>query len=79
MSHEIKELVAGYQAGSTAKELGERWGIHRTTVSAILKTEGDGFATGHSIAERSSPRFGSIAPACPWPRSVSSWHEIRAV
>ena len=26
ISHEIEELVADYQAGSTAKELGGRWG-----------------------------------------------------
>ena len=36
-THEIEELVAGYQAGSTAKELGDRWRVHRSTVAALLK------------------------------------------
>jgi hypothetical protein len=39
-THEIEELVAGYQAGSTAKELGDRWRVHRTTVAALLKARG---------------------------------------
>lgn len=39
-THEIEELVADYQTGSTAKELGDRWGVHRTTVAALLKARG---------------------------------------
>lgn len=33
-------IVACYLAGITAKELGERFGIHRTTVSGILEAQG---------------------------------------
>jgi hypothetical protein len=39
-ANEIEEIVAAYEAGSTAKELGVRWGIHRSTVSALLKGRG---------------------------------------
>lgn len=38
--HEIERLLARYQAGSTAKELGDLWGVHRATVSALLKERG---------------------------------------
>ncbi len=37
---EIRELVAGYQAGSTVYELARQFRIHRTTVSDLLKQEG---------------------------------------
>ncbi|MEC3979660.1 helix-turn-helix domain-containing protein [Amycolatopsis sp. H20-H5] len=32
----MKELIAGYQAGATVYELGDRFGIDRRTVSEIL-------------------------------------------
>jgi hypothetical protein len=38
--HEIEQIVAGYLAGATARELGEKFAVYRTTVSAILKTKG---------------------------------------
>jgi hypothetical protein len=37
---EIDEIIAGYLAGSTARELGDRWGVHRSTVAAFLKGRG---------------------------------------
>ncbi|MEO1060572.1 MAG: helix-turn-helix domain containing protein [Actinomycetota bacterium] len=37
---QVKELVAGYRDGQTIYQLGERFGIDRRTVSAILKREG---------------------------------------
>jgi len=37
---EQEELVARYQAGDLMTELAERYGIHRRTVSAILKRHG---------------------------------------
>jgi DNA-directed RNA polymerase specialized sigma24 family protein len=38
--HEIKELVAAYEAGSTLRQLAERFKIERRTVSKILKRQG---------------------------------------
>ncbi|MCY9784558.1 hypothetical protein KIK06_11710 [Nocardiopsis sp. EMB25] len=38
--HEINELIAAYQAGTNVYKLGERFGITRQTVSAILKRHG---------------------------------------
>lgn len=35
-SQQVQELIAGYQAGATVYELGERFGIDRRTVSEIL-------------------------------------------
>jgi len=41
LSHEqIQEILAGYLAGSTAKELGERFEIDHATVSKILNANG---------------------------------------
>lgn len=37
---EQEELVARYQAGDLMSELAQRYGIHRRTVSAILKRHG---------------------------------------
>jgi hypothetical protein len=37
---EISELVHGYQEGLTVYELADQFGIHRETVSVVLKTEG---------------------------------------
>lgn len=37
---EQEELVARYQAGDLMSELAQRYGIHRRTVSAILKRRG---------------------------------------
>jgi DNA-directed RNA polymerase specialized sigma24 family protein len=34
--HEVQELVAGYRAGASMKELAKRHGIHRTTVAHWL-------------------------------------------
>ncbi|MGD0380630.1 MAG: helix-turn-helix domain-containing protein [Acidimicrobiales bacterium] len=34
---QIEEIVAGYLDGTTARELGEKFDVHRTTVSEILK------------------------------------------
>ncbi|MEV0650954.1 hypothetical protein AB0I28_37455 [Phytomonospora sp. NPDC050363] len=34
------EVVAGYLAGSTARELGAKFGVHRNTVGRILKKHG---------------------------------------
>ena len=33
---QVRELIAGYQAGATVYELGDRFGINRRTVSKIL-------------------------------------------
>ncbi|MDQ4033496.1 MAG: hypothetical protein M3332_15120 [Actinomycetota bacterium] len=33
---QVQELIAGYQTGATVYQLGERFGIDRRTVSAIL-------------------------------------------
>jgi DNA invertase Pin-like site-specific DNA recombinase len=33
---QVQELIAGYQAGATVYELGDRFGINRRTVSKIL-------------------------------------------
>lgn len=33
---QVQELIAGYQAGATVYELGDRFGIERRTVSSIL-------------------------------------------
>lgn len=38
--HEVKELVAAYEAGSTLRQLAERFKIERRTVSNILKRQG---------------------------------------
>ncbi|MEY9211094.1 MarR family transcriptional regulator [Thermobifida halotolerans] len=38
--HEVNELIAAYQAGTNVYTLGERFGITRQTVSAILKRHG---------------------------------------
>jgi DNA-binding MarR family transcriptional regulator len=37
---EVNELIAAYQAGTNVYELGERFGVTRQTVSAILKRHG---------------------------------------
>jgi lambda repressor-like predicted transcriptional regulator len=37
---QINELIGAYETGATTKELGELYGIHRTTISAILKRNG---------------------------------------
>jgi IS30 family transposase len=37
---EIARLVEGYQDGKTVYELGREFGVHRTTVSVILKRNG---------------------------------------
>jgi hypothetical protein len=37
---QIQELIAGYLAGSTVYELGDRFGIERRTVSNILHRHG---------------------------------------
>jgi hypothetical protein len=34
---QVQELIAGYRAGATVYELGDRFGIERRTVSNILK------------------------------------------
>lgn len=38
--HEIKELVTAYEAGSTLRQLAERFKIERRTVSNIVKRQG---------------------------------------
>lgn len=38
---QTQQLIADYQAGGTVYELGDRFGIDRRTVSAILKTAND--------------------------------------
>lgn len=38
--HKIKELVAAYEAGSTLRQLAERFRIERRTVSNVLKRHG---------------------------------------
>ncbi|GLZ06788.1 helix-turn-helix domain containing protein [Actinomadura sp. NBRC 104412] len=37
---EAQQVVAAYRAGATVYELGRRFGIHRNTVSKILKRQG---------------------------------------
>jgi len=37
---QIEQIVAGYLAGTTARELGERFEVDRSTVSGILKANG---------------------------------------
>lgn len=37
---QTKQLVEGYQAGETVYELGDRFGVSRQTVSAVLKRQG---------------------------------------
>ncbi|POM23807.1 Sigma-70, region 4 [Actinomadura rubteroloni] len=37
---EAREVVAAYKAGATVYQLGQRFGIHRVTVSNILKRHG---------------------------------------
>jgi hypothetical protein len=37
---QVQELIAGYQAGATVYELGDRFGIERRTVSTILHRHG---------------------------------------
>jgi hypothetical protein len=37
---QVQELIAGYQAGATVYELGDRFGIERRTVSNILHRRG---------------------------------------
>ncbi len=37
---QVEELIAGYQAGATVYDLGDRFGIDRRTVSLILKRNG---------------------------------------
>ncbi|WP_160050494.1 helix-turn-helix domain-containing protein [Nocardiopsis sp. FR4] len=37
---EVDELIVAYQAGTNVYKLGERFGINRQTVSAILKRHG---------------------------------------
>jgi hypothetical protein len=39
-AEQIQDLIAGYQAGATVYELGDRFGIDRRTVSAILRRHG---------------------------------------
>ena len=38
--NEIERLVEGYQGGKTVYELGREFGVHRVTVSAVLKRSG---------------------------------------
>ena len=38
--HEVKELVAAYEAGSTLRQLAERFKIERRTVSNIRRPTG---------------------------------------
>lgn len=37
---QVEKVVAGYQAGATLRELGERFSVHRTTVSELLEQRG---------------------------------------
>ncbi|MBA0125526.1 helix-turn-helix domain-containing protein [Haloechinothrix sp. YIM 98757] len=37
---QVRQLVAGYEAGATVYELGDRFGISRQTVGKILKQHG---------------------------------------
>ncbi|MCA1705986.1 MAG: hypothetical protein LC808_23080 [Actinobacteria bacterium] len=39
-SQQVRELISGYQAGSTVYQLGEQFGIDRRTVSRILHRHG---------------------------------------
>lgn len=36
-SHQATSLAAAYRDGQTMKELAQRYGVHRTTVSALLR------------------------------------------
>jgi predicted DNA-binding protein (UPF0251 family) len=38
--HEVTALAAVYRDGKTIKELAQRYGIHRTTVTALLSRQG---------------------------------------
>ena len=38
--HQVKDVTKGYRTGATAKELAEQFGLHRTTVTAILQRQG---------------------------------------
>jgi hypothetical protein len=38
--NEVHALIQGYMAGATTYELGDRFGINRRTVSAILHRQG---------------------------------------
>ena len=40
-SSQINKLINEYEAGATTKKLGARYGIHRTTVSAIQAKQRD--------------------------------------
>ena len=35
--HQVTALAAAYRDGQTVKELAQRYGVHRTTVSALLR------------------------------------------
>jgi Mn-dependent DtxR family transcriptional regulator len=37
---QVQQLIAGYEAGATVYELGDRFGISRQTVGKILKRRG---------------------------------------
>jgi Mn-dependent DtxR family transcriptional regulator len=39
-SQQVQELISGYQASATVYQLGERFGVNRRTVSAILHRHG---------------------------------------
>jgi DNA-binding CsgD family transcriptional regulator len=39
-THRANELAMAYRAGKAMKELAERFGIHRTTVTAVLQRLG---------------------------------------
>ena len=39
-TEQVVQIVAGYLAGATALELGERFEVNRTTVSKLLKDHG---------------------------------------
>jgi hypothetical protein len=37
---ELADLITGYRQGATVKELGHRFGIHRVTVTSLLRKQG---------------------------------------
>lgn len=37
---QVDQLIDGYRAGATLKELGQRYSVHRTTVSQLLEQSG---------------------------------------